>query len=184
MSFYSAYMHICLFVCVVPSCVWCVWIWLRFDPPRLYYRTCTIYKPPTFPQHYVPLLCGHAVISPEPTWYIAVRCPFDISLMWDTVPITDHQTHQHIGYAVYIDHKLQWCRHQMRTFSASLAICEGNPPVTGGFPSQRPLRPCFDVFYDLCPKKKRLSKHWRRRWFETPLRSLWHHCNATMFQIS
>ena len=27
-----------------------------------------------------------------------------------------------------------WWRHQMETFSALLALCEGNPPVTGGFP--------------------------------------------------
>ena len=26
------------------------------------------------------------------------------------------------------------CRHDMETFSASLSLCEGNPPVTGGFP--------------------------------------------------
>ena len=32
-----------------------------------------------------------------------------------------------------------WWRHQMETFSALLALCEGNPPVTGGFPSQRPV---------------------------------------------
>ena len=30
-----------------------------------------------------------------------------------------------------------WWRHQMETFSALLALCEGNSPVTGGFPSQR-----------------------------------------------
>ena len=28
-------------------------------------------------------------------------------------------------------------RHDIETFSASLALCKGNPPVTGGFPSQR-----------------------------------------------
>ena len=32
---------------------------------------------------------------------------------------------------------LPWWRHQMETFSALLTLCEGNPPVTGGFPSQR-----------------------------------------------
>ena len=32
--------------------------------------------------------------------------------------------------------------------SALLAICEGNPPVTGGFPSQRPVTLSFDVFFD------------------------------------
>ena len=32
-----------------------------------------------------------------------------------------------------------WWRHQMETFSALLAICVGNSPVTGEFPSQRPV---------------------------------------------
>ena len=30
-----------------------------------------------------------------------------------------------------------WWHHQMETFSTSLALSEGNPPVTSGFPSQR-----------------------------------------------
>ena len=41
-----------------------------------------------------------------------------------------------------------WC-HQMEIFSALLALCEGNPPVTGGFPSQRPVTRSFAVFFDL-----------------------------------
>ena len=30
-----------------------------------------------------------------------------------------------------------WWHHDMETHSALLALCEGNPPFTGGFPSQR-----------------------------------------------
>ena len=30
-----------------------------------------------------------------------------------------------------------WWRHDMEAFSATLALCEGNPLVIGGFPSQR-----------------------------------------------
>ena len=48
----------------------------------------------------------------------------------------------------------------------------GNPPVTGGFPSQRPVTRSFDVFFDL-RLFKRLSEQSRRWWFYTPLRSLW-----------
>ena len=69
-----------------------------------------------------------------------------------------------------------WWRHQMETFSALLALCEGNPPVTGGPPSQRPVTRRFDVFFDL-RLNKRLSKQSRRRWFETQSRSLWRHCD-------
>ena len=32
-----------------------------------------------------------------------------------------------------------WWRHQMDTFSALLALCAGNSPVTGEFPAQRPV---------------------------------------------
>ena len=35
---------------------------------------------------------------------------------------------------------LPWWRHQMETFSALLAICAGNSPVTGEFPSQSQWR--------------------------------------------
>ena len=34
----------------------------------------------------------------------------------------------------------------MDTFSALLAICAGNSPVTGEFPMQRPVTRNFDVF--------------------------------------
>ena len=47
----------------------------------------------------------------------------------------------------------KWWRRQMETFSASLALCEGNAPVTGKFPSQRPVTRSFDVFFDLRLKK-------------------------------
>ena len=66
-------------------------------------------------------------------------------------------------------------RHQMETFSALLALCAENLPVTGEFPSQRPVTRIFDVFFDL-RLNKRLNKQSWRRWFETPSRSLWRHC--------
>ena len=56
-------------------------------------------------------------------------------------------------------------------------VTAGNSPVTGEFPSHRPVTRSFDVFFDL-RLNKRLSKQSRRRWFETPSRSLWHHCNV------
>ena len=37
----------------------------------------------------------------------------------------------------------------METLSALLAICAGNSPVTGEFPSQRPVTRSFDVFFYL-----------------------------------
>ena len=37
----------------------------------------------------------------------------------------------------------------MGTFSVLLARCAGNSPVTGEFPSQRPVTQSFDFFFDL-----------------------------------
>ena len=72
---------------------------------------------------------------------------------------------------------LSWWRHQMATFSALLARCARNSPVTGEFSAQRPMTWSFDVFFDLS-LNNRLSKQSWGWWFEMPLHSLWRHCNA------
>ena len=72
---------------------------------------------------------------------------------------------------------MTWWRHQMETFSALLALCAGNSPVSGEFPAQRPVTRSFDVFFDL-RLIKQLSKHSRGWWFETLSRPLWRHCNG------
>ena len=41
---------------------------------------------------------------------------------------------------------LSWWRHQMETFFALLAIYAGNSPLTGEFPTQRPVTRIFDFF--------------------------------------
>ena len=60
--------------------------------------------------------------------------------------------------------------------SALLALYAANAPVTGGFPSQRPVMQSCDVFFYLC-LNKRLSKQTWGWWFETQWRLLWYHCN-------
>ena len=72
-----------------------------------------------------------------------------------------------------------WWRHQMETFSALLASCAGNSPVTGEFPAQRPVTRSCDVFFDL-RLNKRLSKQSWGWWFDTPSHPLWRHCNETI----
>ena len=42
----------------------------------------------------------------------------------------------------------------METFSALLALCAGNSPVTGEFPAQRPVTRSFDVFFDVRLKNR------------------------------
>ena len=62
-----------------------------------------------------------------------------------------------------------WWRHQLETFSALLALGEGNPPVTLS----------VNVFFNLS-LNKRLKKQSRRGWYETPSCSAWRHCNDIM----
>ena len=50
-----------------------------------------------------------------------------------------------------------WWRHQMETFSVLLAICAGNSPVPGEFPTQRPVTRSFDVFFDLRLNKRSVN---------------------------
>ena len=45
----------------------------------------------------------------------------------------------------------------METFSALLALCAGNSPVTGEFLSQRPVTQSFDLFFDLRLKNGRVN---------------------------
>ena len=71
-----------------------------------------------------------------------------------------------------------WWHHQMETFSALLAICAGNSPVPGEFPTQMPVTRSFDVFFDL-RLNKWLSKQSWDWWFETLSCPLWRHCNGT-----
>ena len=68
------------------------------------------------------------------------------------------------------------------TFSALLALCVGNSPVTGEFPTQRPATRSFDVFFNLCLNKC-LSKQLWGWGFETPSRSLWRQCNGELETI-
>ena len=88
-----------------------------------------------------------------------------------------HSTCRHLHHAVMDgENTITWWRHQMETFSALLAICAGNSPVSGEFPAQRPVSRSFDVFFDLCPNK-RLSKQSGGWWFQMQSSSLWRHFN-------
>ena len=63
-----------------------------------------------------------------------------------------------------------------------LSLCAGNSPVTGEFPSQRPVTRSFDVFFDL-RLNKRLSKQSWGWWFQTLSRPLWRHINDKPYRF-
>ena len=64
----------------------------------------------------------------------------------------------------------------METFSALLALCAGNSPVTGAFPTKSPVTRSFVLFF-FKSAPEQLSKQSRRRRFETPSCSFWSRCN-------
>ena len=81
----------------------------------------------------------------------------------------------------YLAFRIYFTRANMMTssngnISALLALCAGNSPVTGEFPTQRPVMRSFDVFSDL-RLNKRLNKQRQGWWFETLSRPLWRHRN-------
>ena len=65
---------------------------------------------------------------------------------------------------------ISWWRHQMEAFSALLALCAGNSPVTGEFPSQKGQLCGLRCFFDVGPHKL-LNRQSNDRWFETTWRS-------------
>ena len=101
---------------------------------------------------------------------------FWVQVIDSTFSLLDVHVHNAQGQCI-------WWRHQMETFPALLAICEGNSPVTGEFPSQRPVTWSFDVFFDL-RLNKRVSKRSWDWWFETPSCILWRHCNDTCTRLN
>ena len=74
-----------------------------------------------------------------------------VSLVWDLVEATFEE--RTVAYAIHYKDETNgesWWRHQMETFLASLTLCAGNSPVTGEFPSQRPVMRSFDIFSLIC----------------------------------
>ena len=69
-----------------------------------------------------------------------------------------------------------WWRYGMGIFSALLALCEGNPPITGGFPSQSASDAEIWCFLS-CTYEQTIEQTQGRRWFQTPWPSLACHCD-------
>ena len=64
--------------------------------------------------------CGRfsSLIAPQLTLLVGYTCVITMTCL----------------YAYRLEPQSTWWRHQMETFSASLAFCAGNSPVTGEFP--------------------------------------------------
>ena len=67
-------------------------------------------------------------------------------------------------YGNNLDKHDRWF-HGMETFSASLVLCEWNPPVTYGIPWQWSHDAIMFFFYFDERLNKRMNKQWSCRWF-------------------
>ena len=113
---------------------------------------------------------GHAAVFLYVVIFPSFHDHLNTVYMWNTVFIFDRSWCKAVHYNKLLhDDVIKWKHFRVSTL---LTLCGGNTPVTGGFPSLRPAT--RNVFCDLC-LNKRLSKQSRRRWFETPSRSLWRH---------
>ena len=74
---------------------------------------------------------------------------------WNGPPLPHASSQTCNRDAIFLVRSHSWWRHQIETFSALLAICARNSPVSGEFPAQRPVTLSFDVFFDL-----RLNNGW------------------------
>ena len=108
----------------------------------------------------------------------AAEQTFKFPLIWTSQSASNSESISMWCHDIVLVLKCPWWRHQMETFSALLAICAGNSPVPGEFPTQRPVTRSFDVYFDL-RLNKRLCKQSCGWWFETLLCPLWRHSNAS-----
>ena len=113
-------------------------IWVKYN--NFHRRKCRLQNGNHFglaPVYWYQHSC--AILTLNARWYLAISCqPFET--LWSDQ-----------------GQRIPWWRHQMETFSALLAFCAENSPVTGEFPSQRPVTRSFHVFFDM-RLNKRMSK--------------------------
>ena len=100
---------------------------------------CQARRPPTPPPDWPP--CRPAHCHPPSQWFRQTR------RQWPRPQPCKHYAAETTAGLV-IRWGNAWWRHQMETFSAWLALCEGNPPVNGGFPSHGPVTWSFDVCFN------------------------------------
>ena len=81
---------------------------------------------------------------------------------------------KHIEIFVFHDDVIKW--YIFRATGPFVRGIHRSPMIS----PQRPVTPSFDVFFDL-RRIKSLSKQSKRRWFETPSRTLRRHCNVASF---
>ena len=87
-----------------------------------------------------------------------------------------------LGYRTMLFHSQSWCRHQMETFSALLALLWVDFIDHRRISHTKASDAEFWCFLWSVPEQT-LEQQWRRRWFETPSRSLWRQRNGISHKV-
>ena len=119
-------------------------------------------------------------------WWLMLKgayCRWGIIMLWAFICSTWQHFLPFLLLACFVWHCFIYAENDKRdiaitmtSFSALLALCTGNSPVTGEFSAQRPVTLSFDALFDQ-RLNKQLSKQPWSWWSETPLHSLWRQCN-------
>ena len=142
-----------------------IFVWYAI-PYYIYYRVIT------------PLDCNKQIQSSGTVYHTVHACIPNLEYITPSDAIWRQKTF--VSFAS----RNTWWRHPMETFSALLAPCASNSPITGDFPAQRPVMWSLCIFFDL-RLNKRLGKQSSGWSFETPSHPLWrqsnetHHLNST-----
>ena len=132
-------------------------------------------KPDEEPAMMIPMVYGREQFQlASVSW--TLEAPWYLARLWSTIWIT----YLFIKNVFTKSLDVRKTLNMMETFSALLALCAGNSAVTGEFPTQRSVTRSFDVCFALHLPKRLIKQLWRRC-FETPLYTLWRHCNWHMY---
>ena len=86
-----------------------------------------------------------------PQMHDFITLTFLVKLIYWNLYLLDVQLNWQTDIIRIVSHTSRiWWHHLMKTFFKLMALCGGNPPVTGEFPFQRPVTWSCDVFCNLC----------------------------------
>ena len=131
--------------------------------------------------HCLPSGCANSHSSDRPTPAVPTLTEAIVTLFEETasrVLLSKLYPRPSCNCKIWVNFQIySWWRHEMEIFSALLALCTGNSPVTVNSPHKGQWRGAL-MFSLICVLNTQLSKQSWGWWFETQSRLLWRHCNA------
>ena len=134
---------------IVQFCSWFhVPVSLKFNRPS--HKSQNAPVPYTTMQHFVTEMCTcTSLLQNDTLWDI---CPLQLCGICEMGLLTIEKSKWWFISVTMAECCCSWWRHDIEIHSTLLALCEGNPPVTGGFPSQMASNAGF-VLFNVSPNR-------------------------------